>query len=129
MSEQAAPPPQASAIGARVPLIDGIEKVSGRAAYTADLGHHDALVGRLYRSPYSHAKIRRVNVDKALALAGVVAIVTGEDCDVPFGVLPDAGKMDYYGEIGVTEAVLRVPSDRRDVVLPVLDDYARAFLG
>jgi probable F420-dependent oxidoreductase len=48
---------------------------------------------------------------------------------VPFGVLPDAGKLDYYAEIGVTEAVLRVPSDGRDVVLPVLDEYARRFLA
>ena len=47
---------------------------------------------------------------------------------VPFGVLPDVGKMEYYAEIGVTEAVLRVPSDTRDAVLPVLDEYAKRFL-
>jgi probable F420-dependent oxidoreductase len=44
---------------------------------------------------------------------------------VPFGVLPDAKKLAYYAEIGVSEAVLRLPSAPRDVVLPVLDDYAR----
>jgi 4-hydroxybenzoyl-CoA reductase subunit alpha len=90
MSELSPVKGRASAIGAHVPLIDGIEKVTGRAKYTADLGHADALVGRIYRSPYPHARIIKVHTDKALALPGVIAIVTGDDCDVPFGVLPIA---------------------------------------
>ena len=90
MSEGPATPPSARLVGAHVPLIDGVEKVSGRAEYTADLAHRDALVGRIFRSPYSHAKITRLDVTDALALPGVAAIVTGEDCDVPFGVLPIA---------------------------------------
>ncbi len=44
---------------------------------------------------------------------------------VPFGVFPDDAKLDYYREVGVTEAVLRLPSAPRDQVLPVLDGYAR----
>jgi probable F420-dependent oxidoreductase len=44
---------------------------------------------------------------------------------VPMGVFPDAGKLDYYREVGVTECVLRLPSAPRDTVMPVLDDYAR----
>jgi probable F420-dependent oxidoreductase len=44
---------------------------------------------------------------------------------VPLGVLPDRAKLDHYASIGVTEAVLRLPSAPRDAVLPVLDDYAR----
>ena len=47
---------------------------------------------------------------------------------VPMGVLPDAGKLEHYASIGVTEAVLRLPSAPRDVVMPVLDGYAR-FVG
>ena len=42
---------------------------------------------------------------------------------VPFGVLPDAGKLDYYREVGVTEAVLRLPAAPRDEVMPVLDEF------
>ena len=42
---------------------------------------------------------------------------------VPFGVFPDAGKMEYYRESGMTECALRVPSAPRDEVLPVLDRY------
>jgi probable F420-dependent oxidoreductase len=44
---------------------------------------------------------------------------------VPMGVLPDPGKLDYYREIGVTEAVLRLPSAPRDRVLPALDAWAK----
>lgn len=43
---------------------------------------------------------------------------------VPMGVLPDAAKLAYYASLGVTEAVLRLPSAPRDRVLPVLDAYA-----
>src|SRR5690606_34368838 len=92
--------------GQRMPLVDGIEKVTGRARYTADLFAPEALSGRIYRSPYAHAEIVRLDVAGALALPGVVAVVTGEDCDLPYGVLPIAqnetplarGKVRYIGE-------------------------------
>ena len=90
----------------RVPLIDGIEKVIGRARYTADLDHADALVGRILRSPVSHGDILTLDVSRARALEGVVAVVTGDDCDHTFGVLPIAmneyplarGRVRYRGE-------------------------------
>ena len=43
---------------------------------------------------------------------------------IPFGTIPDAGKLEYYESIGVTEVVLRLPSGPADRVLPVLDEYA-----
>jgi 4-hydroxybenzoyl-CoA reductase subunit alpha len=73
-----------------VPLIDGIDKVTGRARYTADLDHAGALVGRIFRSPVSHGEIVRLDVTKARALEGVVAVVTGDDCPHTYGVLPIA---------------------------------------
>jgi len=44
---------------------------------------------------------------------------------VPLGVLPDPEKLAYYESLGVTEAVLRLPSAPRDEVLPVLDSFSR----
>ncbi|HYA05189.1 MAG TPA: 4-hydroxybenzoyl-CoA reductase subunit alpha [Xanthobacteraceae bacterium] len=73
-----------------VPLIDGVEKVTGRARYTADLDHADALVGRIFRSPVSHGEIKRLDVTKARELDGVFAVVTGDDCPHSYGVLPVA---------------------------------------
>jgi 4-hydroxybenzoyl-CoA reductase subunit alpha len=93
-------------IGGYVPMVDGPEKVSGRAKYTADLIAPGMLAGRIYRSPYAHAEIVEVDVSEAARLPGVLAIVTGADCDRPFGVLPIArnehplarDKVRYKGE-------------------------------
>jgi probable F420-dependent oxidoreductase len=43
---------------------------------------------------------------------------------VPFGSIPDAGKLEHFERIGVTECVLRVPGAGRDDVLPLLDRFA-----
>ncbi|MDT3683751.1 MAG: 4-hydroxybenzoyl-CoA reductase subunit alpha [Pseudorhodoplanes sp.] len=94
------------AVGKRTPLIDGIEKVTGRAKYTADLEAGDTLIGRILRSPWSHANILSVDTSKARALPGVAAVITGDDCDRPFGVLPIAedeyplarGRVRYRGD-------------------------------
>jgi 4-hydroxybenzoyl-CoA reductase subunit alpha len=89
-----------------VPLIDGVAKVTGRATYTADLDHADALVGRIFRSPVSHGEIIQLDVANARALDGVFAVLTGEDCPHTYGVLPVAmnefplarGRVRYRGE-------------------------------
>jgi hypothetical protein len=46
---------------------------------------------------------------------------------VPFGVVPDPGKLDYYESIGITEVALRLPSAPTGVVLKQLDAYAAAL--
>src|SRR5262245_32577899 len=99
-------PVPAHNIGSYVPMIDGPEKVSGRAKYTADIVQPGQLAGRIYRSPYSHGEIVTVDVSQALRVPGVIAIVTGDDCDKTFGVLPIArsehplarDKVRYRGE-------------------------------
>ena len=47
---------------------------------------------------------------------------------VPFGTIPDAGKLDHFERLGVTEVVLRVPIATRDAMLATLDDHVR-YLG
>jgi CO/xanthine dehydrogenase Mo-binding subunit len=73
-----------------VPLIDGIEKITGRALYTADLDHTDALVGRILRSPVSHGDIVRLDVSKArgapcygarLGISASIAMYRAPRCD------------------------------------------------
>jgi 4-hydroxybenzoyl-CoA reductase subunit alpha len=82
--------PARRSAGTAMPLVDGIEKVTGAARFTADLPARDALVGRILRSPVAHGAIRRVDASRALALPGVRAVITGADCDVTYGVLPIA---------------------------------------
>jgi 4-hydroxybenzoyl-CoA reductase subunit alpha len=77
-------------IGQRRPLVDGVEKVSGAARYTADLPFANALVGRIGRSAVAHGVIRRIDASRALALPGVRAVITGQDFAAPYGVIPIA---------------------------------------
>ncbi len=87
-------------------LIDGIEKVTGAARYTADLVPRGALAGAIFRSPFAHAQIVSLDVSKARQLPGVVAVITGDECDKTYGVLPIAmneyplarDKLRYRGE-------------------------------
>ena len=47
---------------------------------------------------------------------------------VPFGTIPDPGKLEYYESIGIEEVVLRLPGGNEDRVLPILDKYAATLL-
>jgi probable F420-dependent oxidoreductase len=43
---------------------------------------------------------------------------------VPFGTVPDPGKIEYYASLGIDEIVIRLPGGTRERVLPYLDEYA-----
>ena len=66
-------------IGTRPVRPDGVDKVTGRANFGADLQLADMLHGCVLRSPHAHALIRSINVDRAAALPGVKAVITGAD--------------------------------------------------
>jgi 4-hydroxybenzoyl-CoA reductase subunit alpha len=110
--------------GVSMPLIDGIEKVTGRAKYTADLPAHDALVGRILRSPVPHGTIRGIDVSRARALPGVHAVITGADCDMTYGVLPIA-----MNEYPLARERARYVGEPVAAVAAVDDATARAALA
>ena len=58
---------------------DGVDKVTGRAQFGADQNLPNMLHGRVLRSPHAHARIKSVDVSKALAMDGVHAAVSGAD--------------------------------------------------
>ncbi len=60
-------------------IIDGLEKVVGNAQYTADLRLPGMLHLRPVLSPYAHAKIVSIDAAAALAVPGVVAVLTADD--------------------------------------------------
>ncbi len=80
-------------IGTRPVRHDGTDKVTGRAKYGADYAFPDMLHGKIVRSPHAHAIIKSIKVDKALALPGVKAVLTGEELPE----LPD--KAEPIGEV------------------------------
>ena len=68
-----------SVIGKRIPRIDGRVKVSGEAKYAADYEMPGMLWCKMLRSPHPHAMICRLDVSKAQALKGVMAVITASD--------------------------------------------------
>ncbi|MGQ9857556.1 MAG: xanthine dehydrogenase family protein molybdopterin-binding subunit [Thermodesulfobacteriota bacterium] len=112
-------------IGKRMPRVDALAKVTGKAKYTADLKFPRMLVGKVLRSPLAHAKILHVDVSRALSLPGVKAVVTGEDT---FGekwgvfrytqdqVFLPRDKVRYFGE-----EVAAVAAVDEDTALEALD--------
>src|SRR6266487_2520589 len=79
-------------IGTRPIRHDGIDKVTGRALYGADFQAAGLLHGRILRSPHAHAKIVKVDVSKAQALAGVEAVVTSAEFPDPGDRVADLGE-------------------------------------
>ncbi|HYV38618.1 MAG TPA: xanthine dehydrogenase family protein molybdopterin-binding subunit [Gemmataceae bacterium] len=79
-------------IGTRPIRHDGVDKVTGRALYGADLQMAGLLHGRVLRSPHAHAVIRGIKIGKALQLPGVEAIVTSADLADPGNRIADLGE-------------------------------------
>src|SRR6201997_4542059 len=77
-----------SIIGKPVAFVDSAEKTTGAGKYTDDLSVPGMLIGKILHSPYPHAMIKRIDASRALALDGVVTVVTGEDAPNKYGILP-----------------------------------------
>jgi CO/xanthine dehydrogenase Mo-binding subunit len=66
-------------VGTRPIRPDGVDKVTGRADYGADLNMPGMVVGQVLRSPHAHAHIVSIDTAKAAAMPGVLAVITAED--------------------------------------------------
>ena len=68
--------------------IDAVAKVTGVTKFADDLSFPRMLYCKLLRSTEPHAKIIKVDTSAAERLDGVIAVLTGEDLPIPFGILP-----------------------------------------
>ncbi len=89
--------PALKIVGARPIRPDGVDKVTGKAAYGADLVPPGMLTGKIKRSPHAHARIVAIDARKARALPGVKAIVTAAD-------FPDLASENLAGGEGAANA-------------------------
>jgi carbon-monoxide dehydrogenase large subunit len=91
-------------VGGSVARVDARQKVTGRAIYMEDIRLSGMLYGKMLRSPCAHAKIISIDISEAVALPGVLGVVTGEDMEYLHGEsLTDEpclarGKVRYIGE-------------------------------
>jgi aerobic carbon-monoxide dehydrogenase large subunit len=119
-----------SLVGSRIKRREDPRLIMGRGTYVDDIQLPRMTYAAILRSPYAHARIRSINVDKAKALPGVVAVMTGADLqgkNVPCGwTLPDikvaphpalaVGKVRYTGD-----AVAVVVAEERYIARDALD--------
>ena len=100
-------------VGKRVPLIDAMKKTTGEGLYTDDIKLPGMLIGKILRSPYPHARVKKIVTGAAESLDGVYAVVTGDEAGAQnrFGVLPiskDEISMPKPGAAGREGKVLYV---------------------
>ncbi len=76
--------PELKVVGTRPVRPDGVDKVTGRAQFGADMALPGMLWAKVVRSPHAHARIVKIDASRALALPGVKAVVTAGDFpDIP----------------------------------------------
>jgi len=112
-------------VGKPVTRIDADEKVTGEAVYGYDLVLPNMLYGKVLFSSNAHAKIKRIDTEKAKRHPGVVAVVTGKDApwihgesirDKPF-LAQD--KVRYIGE--PVAAVAAVDEDTAEAAVRLIE--------
>lgn len=112
-----------SNIGRNFYRIDALEHVRGTSLFGADIHRSNMVYGKVLRSRYAHARIKRIDTKEAEKLEGVLAVVTGKE--VPegyFGVdLKDQlvfarDKVRYLGD-----AVAAVAATSEEIAVKALD--------
>src|SRR5215470_15335941 len=66
-------------VGRAFPRLEGVDKVSGKTQYAADVSIPGLLLAKILRSPVPHARLLKVDTSRARQLPGVHAVITGAD--------------------------------------------------
>ena len=93
-------------IGKPFPRVDAWDKLTGRTQYADDLTLPRMIYGKILPSTQPHALIKNIDTAKAEKLPGVLAIITGKDLPIQFGIMPVSqdetalatDKVRYVGE-------------------------------
>jgi CO/xanthine dehydrogenase Mo-binding subunit len=93
-------------IGRTVRRLDYQTKVTGQARYLADMNVPGMCHGKILRSPYAHARIKRIDASRAMKAAGVIAVLTRDD------ILHDQGIEPFYGPVFKDQTIVAVEKVR-----------------
>ncbi|MBM3263103.1 MAG: xanthine dehydrogenase family protein molybdopterin-binding subunit [candidate division Zixibacteria bacterium] len=97
--------------------VDAVEKVTGRAKYAYDLNLPGMLYGRILRSVHPRARIKRIDASRAVALAGVKAVVLPSDAPNVF-----AQECRYAGQ-EVAAVAASTPEIAEDALRLIVVEY------
>lgn len=75
-------------IGKSLPRVDAVGKLIGLTAYADDIELPGTLFCKLLRSHHPHARVLSIDTSAALAMEGVVAVITGVDLPIKYGIMP-----------------------------------------
>lgn len=119
-------------VGKSVPGVDAAEKLTGGYSYPVEIRISGMLHGKILRSPYTHARIRRIDTSKAERHPQVKAVVTAKDFPRIYyhpkiGVDPDSSSLvrdslvmeDEVRYVG--DEVAAVAASSEDAALEALD--------
>jgi 4-hydroxybenzoyl-CoA reductase subunit alpha len=79
---------QLRVIGVPRRRVDARAKVTGQTRFADDISLPRMVHCKLLRSPHPHARIRKIDVSRALAHPGVYLVLTGKDLPIQYGILP-----------------------------------------
>ncbi len=68
--------------------VDARAKCTGQTKFADDIVLPRMLACKILRSHLPHAFIRNIDLTKALNLPGVIAVITGKDLPISYGILP-----------------------------------------
>ncbi len=97
-------PPEISGMGHRMKRKEDPRFIQGAGRYVDDVKLPGMLYLDLVRSPYAHAKIKKIDPSKALALPGVLAVITGED-------LKNAGNLHWMPTL-MSDTQMVLPTEK-----------------
>jgi CO/xanthine dehydrogenase Mo-binding subunit len=109
-------------VGRYAKRVDGVEKLTGEATYVSDMALPGMLHAQVKKSPHARAKIKRIDVSKAAAMAGVRAVIVGDELDYRIGLyivdkyILAKGEVRHYGE-----AVAAVAADTLEIAKAAVD--------
>src|SRR5438309_436200 len=119
-----------------ITTIEGVAETTGAGKYTDDLSLPGMLIGKILHSMLPHARIKKIDPSKALALEGVVCVVVGEDAPNKYGILPvghdetalAVDKVRYVGDnvacvCAISERIAEEASELIDVEYGPLPAY------
>src|SRR5256885_6974248 len=120
--------------GKPLPKVDAAAKVTGRALYADDIALPRTLHCKILRSPHPAARILSIDTAAAKRIPGVIAVITGADLPIRFGILPvtqderalEHEKVRYVGDpiaavAATQEEIAAAACDAIDVTYQVLE--------
>jgi 4-hydroxybenzoyl-CoA reductase alpha subunit len=114
-------------VGKPLPKVDAAAKVTGRAVYADDMLPPRALHCKILRSPHPHARILSIDTSAARRIPGVLAVITGADLPIKFGILPvtqDERALEHEKVRYVGDPIAAVAATEEEIAAAACDAIA-----